>query len=135
MNGTVTGILRRLFESQPMRFLMAGVLNTAFGYTLYLIGLLVGLVPEVALGLATLVGAFFNYFTTARYVFNHTAMNLMPRFIAAYAVIFGLNALALRGLILLGLNAALAQGLLLPVAAATSYLIFKFVVFRKPTRS
>ncbi|MDP3898197.1 MAG: GtrA family protein [Mesorhizobium sp.] len=135
MNGAVIGILRRVFDSQPMRFVMAGVLNTAFGYTLYLIGLQLGFAAEVALGISVFIGALFNYFTTARYVFNHAAMNFMPRFIAAYAVIYGLNVLALRGLILLGLSAALAQGLLLPVAAAASYLIFKFVVFRKPTGS
>ena len=124
--------LKLLMLSEGARFVMAGVLNTAFGYTLYLIGLEAGLAPEIALGLSVLVGAIFNYMTTARYVFRHASINLLPRFLLTYGIIYLANVLALRGMLSFGVSAWLAQAILLPAAAGSSYLAFKHLVFRKP---
>lgn len=119
------GALRR----QTLRFLLTGVLNTAVGYALYLVGLLAGLMPEIALAVATMLGAVFNYFSTGRIVFRYSAMDRLPRFVGAYALLYLFNAALLRGLIGVFAHPALIQAMLLPLMAAASFVVFRFFVF------
>lgn len=126
----LTARVRRAGDIQFLRFLAAGVVNTLFGYVMYLCGLLAGLAPELALLLATAIGAVFNYFTTARFVFAHHSMSRLPLFVAAYACIYGINAVAIRLLLNGGLPPAAAQALLVPAMAILSFVIFRTVVFR-----
>lgn len=114
---------------QGIRFLFTGMLNTAVGYSLYLAGLAIGLLPELALAVATTLGAIFNYFSTGRMVFGYRALDKLPRFIGSYALIYCLNAAALRGVIAVGIAPAIAQALLLPVVVVVSFLIFRTFVF------
>lgn len=116
---------------QGLKFLFTGVLNTVFGYAIYFLGLTAGLLPEVALAIATVLGAVFNYFSTGRIVFAYNSLDRLPRFIAAYAVVYALNALLLRGLITLFGHPAIIQAMLLPLMAAASFVIFRQFVFAK----
>lgn len=120
---------RELGRHRAVRFVVVGGCNTLFGYAVYLAGLACGLRPELALALATAVGAVFNYFTTARFVFGHRAMNRLPAFIGAYALIYAVNALAIRILLGAGVVPALAQAMLVPAMAVLSFLIFRSFVF------
>ncbi len=113
-----------------IRFLATGCLNTAFGYAVYLLGLTAHLVPEVALALATAVGAVFNYVTTARFVFGHRAASRLPVFIMTYALVYAVNAVLVRVSVGAGAGPALAQGMLTPVIAILSYVLFRTFVFR-----
>ena len=121
----------RLIRYQPIRFIGVGVLNTIFGYLVYLFWLAVGLKPEIALAVAMCIGACFNYFTTGRLVFRHSSPNRILHFFAAYAALYVVNAFALRQLLATGIRPALAQGLLVLPFAIISYLVFKFIVFRQ----
>ena len=123
-------ILARLARSQPLRFIAVGVLNTIFGYVVYLIGLFAGLVPELALAVSVAIGATFNYFTTGRLVFGHASLDRMLRFFASYATLYIVNAIALRAFVGFGIPPAYAQAILVLPFAAISYLVFKFLVFR-----
>ncbi|MGI4765351.1 MAG: GtrA family protein [Janthinobacterium lividum] len=120
---------RDLHRHPGVRFIAVGAFNTLFGYAIYLAGLGLGLRPEYSLAVATAIGALFNYFTTARFVFGHRALDRLPVFIAAYAAIYVVNALAIQVLLRAGLPPAGAQGLLVPVMAALSFLIFRTFVF------
>lgn len=120
-------------SSLPLRFLAVGILNTLFGYSVFVFGLVLRLAPEMALLIATAVGAAFNYFTTARYAFRYQAMNRFPMFVAVYALIYGVNAGTLRVLLRLGTAPALAQALLVPAMAVLSFVLFRTLVF-KPVR-
>ncbi len=113
-----------------LRFLATGCLNTGFGYAVYLLGLAVHLVPELALALATVVGALFNYVTTARFVFGHRAANRLPVFVMTYALVYAVNAVLIRVSVGAGAGPALAQALLTPLMAVLSYLLFRTFVFR-----
>lgn len=117
------------WRRQGVRFLFTGMLNTVVGYCLYLTGLFTGLVPELALAVATILGAIFNYFSTGRLVFSYRTLDRLPRFIGAYAIIYAVNAAALRWVISLGVPAAIAQALLLPLVVLCSFAIFRLFVF------
>ena len=112
---------------QLLRFVLVGVLNTGFGYLVLLFG---GLAPAAALAAATALGALFNYVTTGRLVFAEQGFQKLPAFLVAYVVIYLGNLVLLKAIISAGLSPALAQMIALPLVAATSFLIFKVIVFR-----
>lgn len=123
--------MRHELKWQGVRFLFVGMLNTAVGYAIYLAGLFTGLLPEVALAIATLFGAIFNYFSTGRIVFSHASLDRLPRFVGAYTAVYVLNAAALRGMIAMFGHPAVVQAMLLPLLALTSFIIFRQFVFAK----
>lgn len=114
-----------------IRFLFVGVLNTAFGYSIYLLCLLGGMKVEIAVAVATCLGATFNYFTNARLVFSHQGGNRLFQFLCAYAVIYVINVVAIRALLAAGIGPALAQALLLLPLALVAYSIFRLFIFRE----
>lgn len=128
--------LKKLLNIEFLRFLLVGALNTGVGYLVYLLGLLVAnLSPGVALAVATVIGALFNFVTTGRMVFRDSAWSRLPLFLLSYAMVYVLNLCALQGLIAIGVPAHWAQAILLPVMAVTSYAVFRTMVFKKPGRS
>jgi putative flippase GtrA len=112
-----------------LMFVVAGALNTAAGYLVYLTGLIVGLGPAVALAIATVFGALFNYATTSRLVFRERGLHVLPRFLCAYAGLYLLNFGILRAAIAFGFSAWLGQALTLPIVVVASYVILTFWVF------
>lgn len=112
-----------------IRFGVVGLLNTAFGYALYALFVYLATLPELALLGATIIGVVFNFFTTGRLVFHNSDNGLFTRFAAAYASIYVLNALALRGAIGAGLSPFAAQALLLPCCVVGTFAIMRAFVF------
>lgn len=131
MTSRLLSSLHELLAARALRFLAVGVVNSAVGYVLYLVGLIAGAAPSVALVLATVMGALFNYFSTGRLVFQNLGMDRLPHFLLAYFLVYVLNLALLQALISIGLSAGLAQLLLLPEVALASYLLFKHWVFRR----
>lgn len=115
-----------------MRFLVVGILNTAFGYSLYLVGLWAGFAPTVALAFATFFGALFNYLSVGSLVFHSTGMVKLPAFAGAYIVIYSFNALLLHILMRAHVAPWLAQMLALPPVVAANYGLMRVWVFRSP---
>lgn len=115
-------------------FVIVGLLNTAVGYTIYLIGLAANAAPVAALAIATVLGAAFNYASTGFVVFKNRSLGRLPHFVGAYALTYLLNAGALEGLTALGLRPALAQLVLLPFAAVLSFSLFRLYVFKEGRR-
>lgn len=115
-----------------LRFGAIGVLNTVFGYLIYFGLLWLGILPEIALLIATVLGVVFNFFTTGRLVFENRENRLFTRFVVAYTSVFVVNAAALRGLIFIGIDPFLAQAILLPFVALATFGVMRVYVFRKP---
>jgi putative flippase GtrA len=122
-------LARAALRHQFLRFLAVGVLNTLFGYAIFLAALWLSGRSLLALVIATIIGVAFNFFSIGSVVFRSTERRLIWRFVAVYGVIFCVNALALRGLEIAGFGAALAQALLAPAMAALSYFLNKRWVF------
>lgn len=119
---------------QFIRFAAVGVLNSAFGYGLYALFVYLGVLPELALFLATVLGVIFNFFTTGRLVFRNADSRLFFQFVAAYGVIYICNAVALRILVNFDLGALVAQALLMPLSVVATFAIMRAFVFREPTQ-
>ncbi|MEY3287823.1 MAG: hypothetical protein RLZZ419_65, partial [Pseudomonadota bacterium] len=82
------------------RFISVGLLNTAVGYAIYGILILLTIPYLLALLMATIMGVIFNYFSIGRLVFkSRGGLRIFGKFITAYAVVYGINAMALDALI------------------------------------
>jgi putative flippase GtrA len=112
-----------------LRFVAVGVLNTGVGYGIYLVGLLVGLSPAMALAVAYALGATFNYFSTGRLVFRAGGVALLPRFLLAYAAVYVFNLALLKAALRLGAAPWMGQAIVMPVAVVVSYLVLNYAVF------
>ncbi len=106
-----------------LKFLMVGVVNTAFGYMLYALLLAVGLHPQPALALSYFGGVIWNYMTHARLVFSTRGLSRLPPYVLAYLVLYGINALGLQALLGMGLSPFIAQGILVLPAAMLAYIL------------
>ena len=120
----------RLQDSQFLRFLAIGLLNTLFGYGLFSLLVLSGTAPGVALFVATVVGVLFNYFTTGQLVFAARGIGRLPWFVGVYGLTFLVNLWSLKGLIGTGLPPLAAQAVLLPAITFLTFALNKLFVFR-----
>ena len=127
----IQALLQRLGGWQFVRFLLVGVLNTAFGYALFALFILLGASSAVALAGATILGVAFNFRTIGRLVFNNRDARLLPRFVLSYAVYFLINLACLHGLASLGISPLLAQLVLLPWLSTLNFLLLRRLVFTR----
>ncbi len=76
---------------QFVRFLLVGVINTIFGYSIFLLFLTLGCHYSIAILLTTVFGVLFNFKTIGKLVFNNHNNLLIFKFILVYAVLYILN--------------------------------------------
>ena len=81
---------------QFLRFLLVGVLNTLFGYTMFALFIFSGVHYSLASLFSTILGVLFNFRTTGRLVFNNRNNSLLWRFSLVYTVVYGCNVGLLR---------------------------------------
>ena len=113
---------------QPLRFLVVGCINSAFGYGVFVVLLFFGLNYATALLLATIVGAVFNFCTTGRLVFDSANYSLFFRFIGSYSVVYLIHVAGLQMLACAGVDMYIAGFIcLLPVALLGFFINKKFV--------
>ncbi|WP_171238988.1 GtrA family protein [Ruegeria sp. HKCCA5763] len=106
-----------------LKFLVVGVVNTAFGYVLYALLVALGLSPQPALALSYFGGVIWNYMTHARLVFGSRGLSRLPLYVLAYLLLYGINAIGLQALLSTGLSPFVAQGLLVLPAAMLAYVL------------
>ena len=113
------------------RFVLVGILNTSFSYTIYAGLLFVGLKYALANFLALLIGILFSFKTQGRLVFNNPDNRLLGRFVLSWALIYLCTITLIGRIIALGLDAYSAGAIALPFSVVLSYLIQKHFVFRQ----
>jgi len=123
--------LRWIHQSLPARFIIVGVINTAFSYFLYALLIFLGLHYALANLLALIAGILFSFRTQGAFVFENTEMTRLWRFVLAWALIYLVSIGLIRMFLSLGLNAYAAGALTLPASAILSYLAQKHFVFRR----
>ena len=74
-----------------IRYLLVGLLNTAFGYAVFALLIFCGLHYPIALFIATVAGIFFNFRTFGCFVFNQRDWRFIWRFFAVYGLLYVLN--------------------------------------------
>jgi putative flippase GtrA len=112
---------------EPFRFLLVGVINTAFGYLAFAALTLMGAGSGVALIAAAAISIAFNFQTSRRLVFR-TRGRWAP-FLATYLFVLAGNWEALQLARMHGLPQLEAQALLCLPIAALSYVCQKRFVF------
>ena len=117
------------------KFLVIGGVNTAVGYGLYaLFLLLTPLGPQPSLALAFALGVLWNYVSTGRFVFNSRGFGRLPAYVAAYLAVYVLNAQALSMAIAAEWSPLVAQAALLPFAAVLTYVALTQVFAERRTK-
>jgi len=129
--------VKLLKKHRFVRFLLVGVLNTIFGYSLFAVLILIGLNYKYAVLIGTILGVLFNFQTTGRLVFGSKNNKLIFRFVLVYVVTFLLNVEVLRivDAIDIGIEQKtkmlIAGAILLLPMAVISFILMKLFVFRE----
>jgi putative flippase GtrA len=89
--GSEQGRIRPLLRSRFVRFLLVGALNTAFGYTVFAISILIGIPYPVAALLSTVLGVLFNFKSYGTLVFASHDNRLIFRFFAVYGICYAVG--------------------------------------------
>lgn len=118
-----------ILTPQFLRFVMVGVLNTCFGYSVFALLVWLGAPYQLATAISTLAGIAFNFQTTGRLVFSGAPWPRLIRFAAVYALIYLLNISGIALLLRLNVNVYAAYALLIPPLAVLTYLLHKKFVF------
>jgi len=127
---SIASLTRPLRDRQIVRFVLVGVLNTAFSYLVYAALLYLGLNFATANFGACALGILFSFRTQGVLVFRNPAPHLLLRYSLFWLVIYLCNIGLIKLFILFGLNAYVAGALALPPIVAMSFILQKYFVFR-----
>lgn len=90
-------IIKKLSNHRVVKFLCVGLLNTAFGYSVYAALVYVGIHYSLALLIATILGVIFNYFSFGRILFQgRGGLIVFGKFVTAYGTVYFFNAFILE---------------------------------------
>lgn len=121
-----------MIKRQAVKFLLVGIMNTAFGYSLFALFIYLDLYYPLAVLFSTILGVLFNFKTIGKLVFGSSDNGLIFRFILVYVITYLLNIYFLWLFKKFGFENMYITGfvLLIPLAAV-SFLLNKFFVFRR----
>lgn len=120
-----------MIKQQAMLFILTGIINTLFGLFIYNLILFIGFNYFYALTIATVLGILFNFKSIGSIVFKVNQNDLIVKFVAVYIFLYCLNLIAIKLLIELQINAHMAGLITIIPAAAISFLLNKYWVFKK----
>lgn len=113
------------------RYLVVGVANTAFAYSVYAVALGFGASYPVASLISLIAGIMLSFKTQGKFVFRNTNQRLFGRFVLswifAYLINIGLIGLFVR----FGMNAFIGGALALPFNVVVGFLLQRYLVFGK----
>ena len=119
-----------LKDKRFYKFLVIGVINTAFGYLIYALFIFMHINYSLAILFSTIVGVFFNFKTTGKFVFQNSKNHLIFKFIGVYVIIYLLN-VSLIKIALFWISDLYLCGLMaLIIVAPTAFLLNKVFVFK-----
>ena len=124
-------MLNQLWSNRFVRFIVIGVINTVFGYTIFATFLFLGFNYISAITFGTIIAILFNFKTIGRFVFNsqnhHT---LIIRFFAVYGITYLFNLLGLSIFNHYHISNYIAGAILVLPAAIISFLLNRRFVFK-----
>lgn len=112
-----------------MRFLLAGGLNTLFGFAVYSLFALSDLSTWMVLIASNLAGIAFNFVTTGGLVFRDMSLTRVPRFLICYGVIFVIYLVLIQWLSPIWGGRIWAMTIIVLPMAALTYFIQAWFVF------
>lgn len=120
--------------SQPMRFGLVGVLNTAIGYLAYLLGLALGLNYVTAATVSHAIGVTNSFFWNKYWTFRSRgeARSELARFVSVYAVTYVANLVLLALMVeVVGWDARISQAIAYGIVIAISFVGHRYWSFRQ----
>lgn len=128
-------MFEQLRRDRFLRFLIAGGVNTLFGFVVYSLLIAAGMAVWLALFAGMLLGTVFNFFTTGGYVFRELSPARFPRFILCYLLVYLINLELIELVLTLLNNKIVSQAILVFPMALLSYLLMgRFVFAQKPPK-
>jgi putative flippase GtrA len=118
-------------KSQVFKFFVVGIVNTLFGYGVYITIISLGYHYITAIIFSNITGALFNFKSLGSIVFNDPDNSKIWKFITVYLVITLLNYLFVSILNNHGVSTWMAGLICLLPLAASSFILNKFFVFNK----
>jgi putative flippase GtrA len=119
---------------QLKRFILTGLVNTGFGYFIFVCSLeLLGLTHFWSVVMSYVVGMTFSYVMFRAFVFTEGSRSWrsFARFIPTYVVLFVINITTMHVLVdLFGWNALVAQALVIGGCAVLSFIGNRVFVFK-----
>ena len=128
--GFIYKYARWVIKIKLARFMIVGVINTAFSYGFYAFFIFMGLRISMASLAALLLGIVFSFSTQGVLVFKNATKLTFFKFSAAWLVIYIINLIIIDGFMKMGLDAYKAGALATFPVTALSYLVLNFIVFR-----
>ena len=120
-----------MLKKQIINFIMVGVLNTIVGYALYAMFISLGFNYILAVVFATILGVLFNFKTIGKYVFGSHDNSLIVKFFAVYLVVFIVNVSIIKFFKLYEYNDYIAGLFAVIPSAVVSFILNKYLVFKK----
>lgn len=127
--------LAKVFHPLPriVKFLAVGLFNTGFSYSIYALGIFLGLPYAAANLIALLSGILVSFRTQSAWVFRDAKDPKFWRFVLAWIAIYVANIGLIEFALRLGLNAYWAGLVGIPFIVVFSYCIQRLLVFQ-PTK-
>ncbi|WP_326541314.1 GtrA family protein [Pseudorhodoferax sp.] len=118
-------------RAELLRFLVAGTINTLWGWSIYALAIVLGAQAWLALAIGMVAGIAFNFVSLGAFVFRNLVLSRLPRFILAYGFLYTTNLVCLtvmRGWVD---DPIWSQLILTPPMAVLSYVVLSKLVFAR----
>ncbi len=119
----------RLRHAELVRFLIAGGVNTLWGWSVYAVSILLGAPAWLALAIGMVAGIGFNFVSLGAFVFRDMVAKRLPPFILAYLFLYATNLACLQSLHPWIDHPIWSQLVLTPPMAVLSYVVLSRMVF------
>lgn len=117
------------FDHLFIRYLLVGALNTAFGYSVFVLFIFLGLHYSIALLFATVTGVLFNFKSFGFFVFGNSKWRLIWKFILVYGVLYAVNVFLVFLFLFFLQNVYAANALAVVVVAGLGYFLNRRFVY------
>ena len=127
--------LTKLLRDRFVRFLLVGVLNTAFSFAIYVLLVFIGVNYALASLGSCVLGILFSFRTHGLLVFDNPALHLLLRYSLTWVVLYLCNIGMIKLLLMSGSDAYVSGAIALPPTAVLSYIVKKYFVFTSKAAS
>jgi len=124
-------VKRLLWDRSFITYILVGILNTAFGYSMFAMLIYLGFHYTLAVLIGTALGVLFNFKTIGNLVFKQNDNSLIFRFVTVYIITMTLNIGGLKIYKIYNDNLYVAGFLMLIPTTVISFILHNKFVFRK----
>jgi putative flippase GtrA len=123
-------IFVNFWEYKFFRFIIVGIINTIFGYSLFALLIYLKFHYSIAVLISTIIGVLFNFKTTGRIVFKNDKSHLLFKFILVYVFTYFLNIGLIKLLTYTKFSMYLIGAICIVPMSVISFFLNKVFVFR-----